>query len=52
MLPCYDEVSDQEHTSVPKSEEIESGQMVLEKVKWTYFGVYLSQTCEIMPKIR
>ena len=40
----YDEISEKGHTSVPKSEEIESGQMVLEKVKWIYFGVYRSQT--------
>ena len=33
----HNDVSYQGHTSVPKSEEIESGQMVLEKVKWTYF---------------
>ena len=31
----YDEVSDQGHTSISKLEESESGQMVLEKVKWT-----------------
>ena len=40
----YDELSDQGYTSLPKSGEIESGQMVSEKVKLTYFDVYLSQT--------
>ena len=28
--------------------ESESGQMVLDKVKWTYFDAYLWQKCEIM----
>jgi hypothetical protein len=43
-LVLYDELSDQGYTSLPKSGAIESGQMVSEKVKLTYFDVYLSQT--------
>ena len=39
-----DELSDQGYTSLPKSGKIEIGQMVSEKVKLTYFDVYLSQT--------
>ena len=40
----YDEPSDQGYTFLPKSDESESCQMVSEKVKFTYFDVYLSQT--------
>ena len=47
-----DEVRDQGYISVPKSEEIESGQMAVKKVKWKYFGINLSQTREIIKELK
>ena len=40
----YDKVSDQPIIWVREMDESESGQMVLEKVKWTFFDAYLWQT--------
>ena len=40
----YDKVSDQPILSVREMDENESGQMVMEKVKWTYFDAYLWHT--------
>ena len=37
----YDKVSDQPILSVREMDENESGQILLEKVKWTSFEVYL-----------
>ena len=44
VQPGYDKVSDQPFIWVREMDESESGQMVLEKVKWTFFDVYLWQT--------
>ena len=43
-FPYYDKLSDQGCTSLSSLDKSESGQMVSEKVKVTYFDVYLSQT--------
>ena len=42
--PVYDNGSDQPIIWVREMDESESGQMVLKKVKWTYFNAYLWQT--------
>ena len=41
VLIPYDKVSDQPFILVREMDESESGQMVLEKVKWPYFDAYL-----------
>ena len=41
---AYDKVSDQPFIWVWEIDESESDQMVLEKVKWTFFDAYLWQT--------
>ena len=41
---AYDKVSDQPIIWVREMDESESGQMVLEKVKWTFSDAYLWQT--------
>ena len=40
----WDNVSDQPIISVQKTDENKGGQVVLKKVKWTYFDAYLWQT--------
>ena len=40
----YDKVSDQPFIWVREMDESESGQMLLEKVKWTFSDAYLWQT--------
>ena len=44
QLGEYDKVSDQPFIWVREMDESESGQMVLEKVKWTFSDAYLWQT--------
>ena len=43
-LPPYDKESAEGSNWVSQGGESESGQMVLKKVKWTYFDAYLCQT--------
>ena len=43
-LVTYDKVSDQPFIWVREMDESESGQMLLEKVKWTFSDAYLWQT--------
>ena len=40
----YDKVSDQPFIWVREMDESESGQILLEKVKWTFYDAYLWQT--------
>ena len=44
ICSTYDKVSDHPIIWVREMDESESGQMVLEKVKWIYFDAYLWQT--------
>ena len=44
LLQLYDKESAKGSNWVSQGGESESGQMVLKKVKWTYFDAYLCQT--------
>ena len=44
MVSTYDKVSVQPFIWVREMDKSESGQMLLEKVKWTFFDAYLWQT--------
>ncbi len=44
MIMFYDKESAEGSNWVSQGGESESGQMVLKKVKWTYFDAYLCQT--------
>ena len=44
IVIAYDNVSDQPIIWVREMDESESGQIVLKKVKWTYFDAYIWQT--------